>query len=200
MTGDRFEDRRGREAEDPGIPRIRTGRNVRAGLLERRLLHEAHDARRGRRRVAIDRRAAFEIAESRLGVRRAQAEGDEHAFAGECRCALDRGAERRDVLDQVVGGHREEHGIAAVLRRDDTRGERDGRRGVAAEGLEQQRVAAGLVALERRIHVARVEVEIAVRHRDNVGDTGKGASAGRRLAEERLAIGKPHEPLRRHFA
>ncbi len=73
-------------------------------------------------------------------MRRTDAERDQQSVAREPRGARDRRREGRLVADQVVGGKHQQHRVALRIG-DAERGERNGRRRVAAEGLEQERAS-----------------------------------------------------------
>ncbi len=87
-------------------------------------------------------------------MRRRDAERHEHAVAARARAArVDRRGERGLVADQVVGRQHQQHGVVAVARLRVKRGERDRRRRVAAERLEQERRALGMPSVQAGVHV-----------------------------------------------
>ena len=187
------------ETEDSGVPRVRGRRDVRARLVDRRFFDETLDARRGRRST-VDDRAALEIAESRFGMRRSNAERDEQAVTGEPDGPLDGDAKRGLIADQVVRRHHKQDRIVAVRRAHDHRGERHRRRSVATEGLEQERVAIRPVGPKRGVDVARVEIQIAIGDGDDVRHARQRTRTRRSLAEQGFTVGEAHERLGRHFA
>ncbi len=85
--------------------------------------------------VRPGRPSDFEVAVTGFRRVRDDAEGDELAGRGGRQCALDRGLEGGEVLQHVIGGqHQHQRVVAGDLQRR-VRGQRDGRRGVAAHGL-----------------------------------------------------------------
>ncbi len=74
--------------------------------------------------------------------------------------------ERGLVADQVVGSEHEHDRVVAVSRPHEVRGDRDGRRGVAAEGFEQVRGVERLASRQARVNVLGAEVVVAIGDRD----------------------------------
>ena len=70
----------------------------------------------------------------------------------------------------------------------------------SAQTLSGEGAAMARAEFECRIDVARLEIEIAIGDGDHVHDAGERTSARHRLAEQRLAVGQPHERLRRRLA
>ena len=175
---------------------MRTGGDELARLGERRLL----DERLGDVGARARRLAAFDVAETRLGHRRRDAERDEAAFARELGAAQDGGSERGLVADQVIRGKHQHHGVVAVTCAHEQCGDRHRRRGIAAEGLEEIGGVAWLGLVEARIDVLGVEVQVAIGHGDQSARAGNPPKPACRLAKQGVAVRKRHERLGRGFA
>ena len=142
----------GGEAEHARVPHVVAGGDIRARVLQRGLFDETSHAVGGRSSgAAAERIAAFEIAESGLGMRRPDAERRQHSVACEHRATRDCGSERGLVANQMVRRQDQQHGILAVARLNVERGERDRRCRVAAERLEEERLVVRVV--EARVNV-----------------------------------------------
>ena len=130
-----------------------------------KLIHREHA------RQALQRRAFGDIAVAGLGRGRLHAEGHEIAGAGGGGGGLQRGLQRRLVVDRGVGGHDPQHRVRIGLRRQQGGGG-DRRGAVAAGGFEQDLRAldAGIAQL-----LGDHEAVLLVRHHDRRGEGGRCA-------------------------
>jgi hypothetical protein len=144
--------------------------------------------------------AALDVAESRLRMRRRDPEGYEQSLRRERCRARDSGRERARIANQMVGRQHEQNGVvpSACLR--EQCAERNCRRRITAEGLEQIHVFVRGRDARARVDVLRVEVEIAIRHGDQAIHRGQVDRTPGGFAQQRLAVGKRHERLRRRLA
>jgi hypothetical protein len=198
MTCERRQHRIDREAEHAGVPHVVAGGKVLARLGERGLLDEANGIERVRA-VSSDGRAAFDVAESRLGMRGGDAERDERPVLCERRSARHAGHKRRVIADQVIGREYEQDGVAAVSPLRPQRSQRDCGRRVAAERLEEVRRARRQPVAHAGVRILRVEEVLAVGDRDEVGDARDCQRARRGLGKQRLAVGQRHRGFRRRL-
>ena len=107
---------------------------------------------------------------------RTDPEGHQHSLPCDCRGTQDGGRERSLVAYQMVRRQYEQHRIVAVPRLRVQRGERDGRRRVAAERLEQERGQRRLSTGQAGIDVPRAEVQIAVGDGDELATPGNASA------------------------
>ena len=163
---------------------------------ERRLL----DERLGNESTRARGLAALDVAESRLGHRRRDAERDEAALPRKLGAAHHRGRKRDLVSDQVIGGEHEHDGIVAVTRPHEQRRDRHRRSGVSPERLEQVRGVTRLGVGQSRIDILRVKVKVPVGHGHEAPAAGNCDGSPCGLAEQRVAVGKRHEGLGRGLA
>jgi hypothetical protein len=123
--------------EHAGVPEEATAGEVGVGPGAVGLLVEPLGAI-GARPGALDLLPQLDVAVTRFGVTRADADGDQDVVAA---CQLDGpahgGAEAGDVGDGVIGGDADHHRVL-LAPQDQLRRQRDAGRGIAADGLEDE--------------------------------------------------------------
>ena len=201
MPRERRQDRTRREGEHAGVPEKISGRAVVLSRRQRRLLDEA--ARDERRRNAsgfAERFAAFDVAEAGFRVRRRNAEGDEPPL----RRPFDRGrdcvCECGVVADQMVRRQHQQHAVFVPPGPGPDRAERNGRRGIATERLEQKDRIARRAASCAGVDVGHLPVIRTIGDRRQRRDAWQLHRPPRGLGEQRIAVGQRDERLRHGLA
>jgi hypothetical protein len=174
---------RRRKQEDAAVPKEIAGRDIAlgggsVGLFDkpRDLEHTPIQPGGG----AGERLAALDIAVAGLGPLRMDAESHETSRPRGDGGALDRGLECGHILDRVVGRHHQHQRLRIGLD-EKQRGDRRGRRGVAADRLQQQ-------CLRRRLDTAQLlgddKAVLLVGDHQRVGKAGRARHPQRRLLQQ----------------
>ena len=131
------EERLGVQNENAAVPEVVARREILFGRGGVGLFGEAGDRERGALE-AVEIAAGFDVAVAGMGARRLDAEQDE--LAGGCDgCGAGDGVGEPDGIDhRVIRRHDGDHGIRIFARRHQSR-HGDGRRGIAGDGLENDR-------------------------------------------------------------
>ena len=152
-----FQHGAGGKAEHARVPQVVAGGQQLLGLLAGGLLDEADHvtAIAGLVTRARDGFAGLDVAVTRFRGRGLDAEGDQIPLGGQCGGLADGGAKQGLVADQVVGRHYQHQGVGAVAvgHLQGCQGNGGGR--VAAEGLQQEGGALGLIGQGQLVLVSR---------------------------------------------
>ena len=183
--------------EDATVPEVVAGGEIALGGFRIRLLEEGIHLERAAAEP-IERRALADVAVAGVGVRRLDAEQHQAAGGGNFRCAAHGLGKARLVSYGVVGRHHH-HDRARVIAADRQGGNRDRRRSIARDRLQDERARLDASLLELLFHQ---EPMIIVAQQRRRLEAAGGRQALQRGAQEAraLAIEEANELLRVHGA